>query len=470
MAKDALLPADGPLDGYRHVEGAYDEGFDGDGPRAHAELALEAVAAHDLAELQERVSGRVRAAGVGFSSADGDEDFLLDAVPRVLEAGEWARLEAGLAQRVRALDRFLADVYGERRSIAEGVVPERVVAGAELLEPGMQGVRPPGDAWVGLAGLDVVRGADGVLRVLEDNCRTPSGLAYAVAARQVVAGALGDERPEGVRPLDGAPSLLAGALRRAAPEGGEDLARAAVLTDGPSNAAFWEHRWLSEALVLPLLTPGELELRGDRLMRRDGGEPLDVVYRRTNADTLDSDVGALLAGPLRAGTLGVVNAFGAGVADDKLVHAYVEDLIRFLLGEEPLLPSVETFDLARPERLEEALDRLDELVVKPRAGYGGEGVVICPHAEPAEVERVRAAVQADPSAFVAQPLVALSTHPTVIDGRLEPRHVDLRPFVALTDDGPKVLPGVALEEGELVVNSSQNGGAKDTWVLCPAAE
>ncbi len=260
--------------------------------------------------------------------------------------------------------------------------------------------------------------------------------------------------------------MLAATLRSAAPESGEPSI--VVLTDGPDNSAAWEHAWLARALDVPLVLPGDLRTSGDRLLHR--GEPVDVVYRRTDADRVDTDVGALLLPPLRAGTLGVVNAFGTMVADDKLAHAYVEDMVRFFLGEEPLLRSVETFDLGRPEVLERALDQLGDLVVKPRNGYGGRGIVICPHAEREDVEAVRERIVAAPHDFVAQPLVEISLHPTVIDGALCPRHVDLRPFVFLRASGEAaVMPGgltrVAFEEGAMVVNSTQDGGAKDTWVL-----
>jgi uncharacterized circularly permuted ATP-grasp superfamily protein len=220
---------------------------------------------------------------------------------------------------------------------------------------------------------------------------------------------------------------------------------------------------------VPLVEPGDLELDGDRL-RLHGGPVLDAIYRRTDADRLEDPVGALLSGPWRAGRLGLVNGYGLGMADDKLAHAYVEAMVRFYLGEEPLLRSVRTYDLRDPDRLEEALDRLDELVLKPRSGYGGIGVMICAHAERADVDRMRDEIRATPERYIAQDLVVLSEHPTLVDGRLEPRHVDLRPFVFL---GPnreaRVLSGgltrVALGRGSLVVNSSQNGGAKDTWVV-----
>jgi uncharacterized circularly permuted ATP-grasp superfamily protein len=287
--------------------------------------------------------------------------------------------------------------------------------------------------------------------------RTPSGIGYWVAAREAIQRHL--DADAGPVALDGIPA----ALRRVLGDG-----RAVVLTDGPDNAAYWEHDWIARALGVPLLTPADLELRGDRLLH--DGAPVETMYRRTNADEVDSDVGALLAPPLRAGTLKLVNCLGTGVGDDKLVHAYVPELIRFYLGAEPLIDQVETFDLGDPDTLERALDVFGELVIKDRGSYGGLGVVVCPHADAADVEELRGKVRDSPGDYVAQRLVELSTHPTVIDGRLEPRHVDLRPYVLMSGtENVEVLPGgvtrVALDAGALVVNSSQNGGAKDTWVL-----
>jgi uncharacterized circularly permuted ATP-grasp superfamily protein len=367
--------------------------------------------------------------------------FHLDPVPRVIAAADWEPLAAGLIQRVRALDAWCADVYGERRIVRDGVVPERVIETIDTREPALRGVTLP--RWVGIAGLDVVRAPDGRFLVLEDNLRTPSGIAYVLAARAAVEPLLEPDVPP--VPLDGLRAMLESVL---------GPGRAAVVTDGPGNAAYWEHRRLAELLDIPLVEPDGLDV-----------DAFDVVYRRTDAWQLDSEVGRLLAGRVR-----VVNAFGVGVGDDKLAHAYVEDMVRYYLGEEPLVASVRTFDLGRPEVLAEALDRIEELVVKPRSGYGGEGVVICPHAEPADVERIREAVRESPGDYIAQELVPLSEHATVIGGELVPRHVDLRPFVFLGLEGEaNVLPGgltrVALDEGTLVVNSSQNGGAKDTWIL-----
>jgi uncharacterized circularly permuted ATP-grasp superfamily protein len=308
-----------------------------------------------------------------------------------------------------------------------------------------------------------VRDPSGRFLVLEDNVTTPSGVGYAVAARQAVLAELAPSDPP--RALDEAHRLLCGALLAASPR---PLPHAVVLTDGRQNSAYWEHGWAARRLGLPLVEAGDLTLRDGRL--HHGDEAIDVVYRRTDADRLATPVGELLYPAIAAGTLGVVNAFGTALADDKLTHAYVEDMVRFYLREEPLLRSVPTLDLARPADRERALEEAAELVFKPRAGYGGVDVVIGPHADAETIADIRRRVQEDPGAWVAQPLVMLSRHPTVIDGSLAPRHVDLRPFVFLHGpDDARVLPGgltrVAFDEGALVVNSTQNGGAKDTWVM-----
>ena len=398
-------------------------------------------------------AARAAMEGVTFGPS-GDETFQLDPVPRVIGAAEWAQLEAGLAQRVRALDAWCADVYGARRIVRDGVVPARVIETTDMLEPALQGLSPR--AWVAIAGLDVVRAPDGRFMVLEDNLRTPSGMAYAVAARATTERLLQPLGAAAPVALDGLRAMLEGAIAAVSPVAEP---RVVVLTDGPANDAYWEHAWLADLLGAALCEPDGLDV-----------DAFDVVYRRTNDALLESPVGRLLERPWREGQIGIVGAFGTGVGDDKLAHAYVEDMVRYYLGEEPLIASVRTFDLGREEVLAEALDRIEELVVKPREGYGGEGVVICPHAEPADVERIRAAVEADPHAYIAQELIELSCHATVVDGALVPRHVDLRPFVFLQPGGgAAVLPGgltrVALDEGTLVVNSSQNGGAKDTWVM-----
>ena len=451
------------------AEGTYDDAITADGEIRPGCAAALGVLSRDPAGISERIRERAASEGVVFNSYAGDEAFLIDPSPRVIEAAEWTHLEAGLSQRVRALDEFIADVYGERRAVKEGAIPERVVETADHIDPGASGLTPPQGVWIGVAGLDVVRDAHGEILVLEDNVRTPSGMAYAIAARQFVLDEL--EVSESPLPIDGAVQMLRETLLAAAPDRSDDDPSMVFLSDGADNTAWWEHKTLSRELGIPLVIGDDLEQRGTELWLREGGErPIDVVYRRTDACDSTSWVGELLGPALGAGSVGVVNGFGTGVADDKLVHAYVEDLVRFYLGEEPRLRSVKTFDLARPGDLEEALDRVAELVVKPRGGSGGVGVVICPHADPQDVQVAREAMASDPSSYVAQELVMLSTHPTVVDGEIRPRHVDLRPFVFLgADREARVLPGgltrVAFDEGALIVNSSQNGGAKDTWVM-----
>jgi uncharacterized circularly permuted ATP-grasp superfamily protein len=457
-----------------------DRGTGGDAA-AHedaTDLLDAALAGVDLTRLVDDVASELRGRGVTFGGAgeDGDGAFRVDPVPRVISAGEWAPLAAGLAQRVRALNRFVADVYGAREIVAAGVVPSAAITSAAYFEPRLVGMAAAPETWIPLAGLDIVRDTDGQFKVLEDNVRTPSGLAYAIAARAALTRSLPVPAGLEVRSLDPSYALLARTLRAAAPAGVEEPV-IVVVGDGPHNAAFYEHRAIAAVLDLPLLTAADLVLRRGRLRARiDGRErAVDVVYRRTDDDRLfarsgaPTPLGALVAEPWLAGRLGLVNAYGTGVADDKLIHAYVEDIVRFYLGEEPLLRSVPTYDLGQPDQLAMVLARIDELVVKPRSGHGGAGVVVCPHARPEDVARAAAAVREDPGHYIAQEMVILSRQPTVCEGQLEPRHVDLRPFVMARGDRVDVIPGgltrVAFDPGALVVNSSKNGGAKDTWVL-----
>jgi carboxylate-amine ligase len=379
--------------------------------------------------------------------------------------------------------------------VSAGIVPAAIIDGAEGYEPELRGRWPVSSAPLGVVGLDVVRDRDGELSALEDNARTPSGFAYAVAARDAVTTTLDDLAPSvgGTTPPPVAlePAIVA-ALRAtmldaalavrapgAATAGREPCV--VVLTDGPGCSAFYEHETAAAWLDAPLVTLGCLERRADEvwLRERDGDRArrIDVVYRRTDVDSLRDEHGArtpvaeVLLVPWLAGKVAVVNAFGAGVADDKLVHSYVEQMVRFYLAEEPLLPSVATLDLNDPVVLEHVLSDLRAHVIKPRYGHGGHGVVVCAHAAAADVQRVEAALRR-PNAgaeYVAQRTVALSLHPTIVDGRLAQRHIDLRPFAFATRDSVEVVPGgltrVAREAGSLVVNSSQGGGAKDTWVL-----
>ena len=432
----------------------------------------------DLNRLVDDVANDLRGRGVTFKAGhgDGQDEFRVDPVPRVITGDEWAPLAAGLAQRVRALEAFVADAYGSQRIVAAGVVPLEAITTAEYFEPALVGMEHPPRNWISVAGLDVVRDTDGEFKVLEDNLRTPSGLAYAVAAREAVAGKLGV--PDGLRvhSLDTAFDTLKRTIAAAAPDGAEDPT-IIVLSDGPHNSAYYEHRTIADRLGVPVLVPADLRLRDGRVHAwiDSVAKPVDVIYRRTDEDRLHDAGGALtplgeLVGEAwLAGRVSLVNAFGTGVADDKLLHAYVEDIVRFYLDEEPLLRSVPTYDLSRPDHLAMVLERIEELVIKPRDGQGGAGVVVCPHARPDSVAAIKSEIQTRPELYIAQEMVMLSRQPTVCDGRLEPRHVDLRPFVMAHRDEVDVIPGgltrVAFDAGALVVNSSQNGGAKDTWVL-----
>ena len=457
--------------------GYRDEALDEHGlPRPEYGRLMTELAEVDLGALADRIGAQMAERGVTFRHDGQPRQFRIDPVPRLVRASEWAALERGLTQRARALAAFVADVYGEREIVRAGAVPARAVDGAEHFEPWMTGVEVVG-GHAPVAGFDVVRGGDGRLRVLEDNLRTPSGLAYATAARRALDAHLppGTQQPK--LPVDPCFSMLGEELRRAAPDGAGDPS-VALLSDGPSNGAWYEHQTMARRLGIPIVRPSQLcQQRGRLYVTLPSGRlrELQVVYRRTDEDRLRDEQGRptwlaeLLLEPVRHGTLSVVNAFGTGVADDKLLHAYVEDMVRFYLGEEPLVESVRTYDLGESHSRTRALGRLGAMVVKPRAGHGGQGVVIGPVASPQERELAARKVRLEPDRFVAQETVKISRHPTVCDGRLEPRHVDLRVFAigsgSRTALSPAALTRVALTRGSLVVNTSAGGGGKDTWVL-----
>jgi uncharacterized circularly permuted ATP-grasp superfamily protein len=464
-----------PFDEERAADGSIRPGY---------EATLAALQDTDLGELVAAVARHVADAGVTF----GSEPFVVDPVPRLIPASEWEPLERGLAQRTRALNEFLHDAYGERRIVAAGLIAEQVILGAEGYEPDLAGRLPANTPPAAIIGFDLVRDPSGRFLVLEDNLRTPSGLAYLLAARAALHATLPSELPT-PRPVDPAIyELLGDTLRAVTPEGRGEPAAASgsalpgggeivVVTDGVDNVAHYEHARLADGLGVPLVTPADLALDGECLTVRlpDGSvSRVDVVYRRTDEDRIRDEHGELtpiaelLVEPWLRGTIGLVNAFGNGVADDKLVHAHVEDFIRFYLGEEPLVRSVPTVSVDDPGAADAVVARLRELVVKPRHGHGGIGVTIGSHASEAELLQAAGELSAHPEQYIAQPIVPLSRHPTVIDGRLEPRHLDLRPFAFFADEvrlAPGGLSRVAFDAGEMLVNSSQNGGGKDTWVI-----
>jgi uncharacterized circularly permuted ATP-grasp superfamily protein len=458
---------------------SYEEGIaGGSNATPHDRKVWESIGGRSLSELSEAVARGCSKRGVSFKSSEGSaQAFRIDPIPRVIDAREWSELSAGVAQRVRALELFVRDVYSGRRIVAAGIVPAAGLDSAQHYERELIGIGEQVGAWITVAGLDVVRDSDGSFKVLEDNLRTPSGIAYAVATREVLGEHLPPPEDLNVRSLDTAFKTLGEGLRAAAPAEAGENPTVVLLSDGQLNSAFYEHATIAAYLGLPLVLIDQLTVRHGRLYARlPGGEQaVDVVYRRTDEDRLRDDRGEptklarLLLEPLLAGTLACVNAFGTGVADDKLMHAYVEQMVRFYLAEEPVLKSVPTYDPTQPGVLEMVLERIGELVVKPRTGHGGHGVVIGPHAKQEDLDSTAEALRRTPELFIAQETVMLSRHPTVTDGGLELRHVDLRPFAISSGESVHVLPGgltrVAFERGALVVNSSQNGGSKDTWVL-----
>lgn len=435
---------------------------------------------------QEEVRGRTDALaksylaqGVTFDFAGEERPFPLDVVPRVIEREDWEIVEQGVKQRVRALEALLDDVYGPRLAIRDGIVPAHVIASSAHYHRQAANINPPNGVRIQVSGIDLIRDEVGEWRVLEDNVRVPSGVSYVISNRRVMAQTLPELFTElNIRPVGDYPHRLLQALRASAPAGVSEPT-IVVLTPGVFNSAYYEHTLLARLMGVELVEGRDLFCSGGRVYMRttSGPQRVDVIYRRVDDDFLDplqfradSILGApglLLAA--RLGTVSIANAVGNGVADDKLIYTYIPDLIRYYLGEEPRIKNVDTWRLEDPGALEEVLDRLTELVVKPVDGSGGKGLVVCPDATPRQLADLRKKLLADPRGWIAQPLVQLSTIPTLVDDGMRPRHADLRPFAVNDGNDVWVLPGgltrVALPEGQLVVNSSQGGGSKDTWVV-----
>ena len=473
--------------------GFFDEVFDAQGEiRSHYQALLERLRALAPAELLHRAGVRdtiLRNLGITFAvygEAQGIErTWPLDLIPRIIPADEWHHVERGLVQRVRALNCFLEDLYlGERAALREGVIPAWLVQSSGGFCREAFGIPVPKGARCLVAGIDVVRDAHGTYRVLEDNLRTPSGVSYVLENRATLTRVLPLAFAHRVRPVNHYGASLLSALRNLAPPSASDPPRIVVLTPGIHNSAYFEHAFLARQMGIELVEGRDLVVDDHVVFMRTtrGLSRVDVIYRRVDDEFLDPAVfrsDSLLGVPgllsaARAGNVSLANAIGNGVADDKAVYAYVPGLVRFYLGEEPILPNVDTYLLWDRDQRAAALSRLHELVVKPVDASGGYGIVIGPKATEEELARVRKAIEAKPRSFIAQEVVALSRHPTLIDdaprgtGRIEARHIDLRPFV-LTGEKIEVIPGgltrVALRKDSLVVNSSQGGGSKDTWVL-----
>ena len=419
-----------------------------------------------------------------YGNTDGTERVIpFDPVPRLLDGKEWDGLEKGLRQRLAALNAFLADLYSDQAILREGLIPSDLVLANPQYRPEMVGTAMPHGVWAHIGGVDLVRAGKGDFFVLEDNLRVPSGVSYMIENRRAMMRLFPDLfARQAVRPIEHYPDLLLAQLRSVAPSGLDDPT-VVVLTPGVYNSAYFEHAYLAQQMGIELVEGRDLFLQDDRIWMSttQGPRRVDVIYRRIDDDFLDPlafrkdsvlGVPGLLKA-VKAGRVTVCNAIGTGVADDKAVYPYVPDMIRFYLSEEPILQNVPTFLCRRPAELDHVLANLADLVVKETHGAGGYGMLIGPKASKAEREEFRAKIIATPDRYIAQPTLALSTCPTLSDEGLAPRHVDLRPFVlsgATTAMVPGGLTRVALKKGSLVVNSSQGGGTKDTWVVDSHAE
>jgi len=447
-----------------------------------------------IAEFKRRAAGAEQALyrlGITFTvytdSQAIDRILPFDAIPRVLPANEWDQIDRGVKQRVTAINLLLDDLYHDQKILKDGIVPADLILGNANWRPQMCGVDIPHKAYVNICGTDIIRDEKGIFRVLEDNARTPSGVSYVIENRHMMLRSFPDLVDEiGLRSVEDYGMHLVGAMRDIAPghstahsTGGRDVDPAIVLlSPGTYNSAYFEHVFLAREMGVPLVEGRDLVVEDDKVwMRTTGGlARVDVIYRRLNDDFLDPEAfrpDSMLGVPglMRAyfaGNVALANAIGTGVADDKAVYAYMPRIIRYYLDEDAIIDNVETNICREGPALRYTLDHLDELVVKPVGEAGGYGITIGPRATKAELDDCRTKLIADPANYISQPCISLSVSPTLIDGAVEPRHVDLRPF-AITGKETWVLPGgltrVALRRGSLVVNSSQGGGSKDTWVL-----
>jgi len=468
------------------LDGFFDEMIAPDGSvRPHARLLNERLAEIGGDAIQRRQAEAEAAllnSGITFTVYQEESGieriFPFDIIPRIIAAKEWERLERGLQQRLAALNLFLDDLYHGRRIVREGIVPEELIRTADGYRKECEGFSPPRGSWIQVAGIDLVRGSDGEYCVLEDNLRTPSGVSYVLENRNIMKRVFPKLFPQTrVRPVDDYPARLLQTLCHLAPDTDREPV-VVVLTPGIYNSAYFEHSFLAREMGVPLVEGKDLAVHDGRVKMRTtrGFETVDVIYRRVDDDFLDptvfrSDSVLGVAGlwdVYRRGRVAVANAVGNGVADDKVIYAYVPKMIRFYLGEEPIIANVPTFVCHDEKERAHVLANLDKLVVKAANQSGGYGMLIGPHATPAQREEFRHKILANPRMYIAQPTISLSRVPAIIGDNIEGRHVDLRPYVLFGKE-TFVLPGgltrVALKKGSLVVNSSQGGGSKDTWVL-----
>ena len=416
-----------------------------------------------------------------YGEADSQERLIpFDVIPRILSAPEWALLSRGLEQRVKAINAYIKDIYGKRECLRAGIVPEDLVFQNPVFRPEMNGQKVPHDIYVHIAGIDIVRIDADTFYVLEDNARTPSGVSYMLENREIMLRLF----PElfsrhRIAPVDNYPDELLATLQSVAPNSSAAEPSVVLLTPGVYNSAYYEHSFLADKLGIELVEGRDLFVKGDEVFMRttQGPKRVDVIYRRLDDDFLDplvfrSDSALGVPGIMsayQAGNVTLANAVGTGIADDKAVYSYMPEIVKFFLGEEPILKNVPTFRCREPSHLDYVLDNIEGLVVKEVHGSGGYGMLIGPTADKATIEAFKSKLKSQPANFIAQPTLALSTCPTCVDAGIAPRHVDLRPFVLTGKDKVRIVPGgltrVALKAGSLVVNSSQGGGTKDTWVL-----
>jgi uncharacterized circularly permuted ATP-grasp superfamily protein len=468
-------------------DGFYDEMFDADSrPRSGAAALIRRIAALEEGELLRRQQAAEQALlnlGITFNvygdEAGAERIFPFDIVPRIVAASDWSFIERGLKQRVQTLNCFIDDIYHDQKIIGSGLVPADLIESAKgYLKPCL-GLSPPQGVWCHINGTDLVRDRDGQLYVLEDNLRCPSGVSYVLENRQVLKRTFPQVfEASRVRPVDDYPSRLLAVLQDLAPVG-YGTPTVIVLTPGMYNSAYFEHAFLAQQMGVELVEGRDLVVDNGYVMMRTtkGRQRVDVIYRRIDDDFLDpqtfnptSLLGiAGLMDVYRAGRVALANAPGTGVADDKALYAYVPQMIHFYLGEDMILPNVPTYVCRDDTQRQYVLEHLHELVVKSVNESGGYGMLVGPYASKTEREQFAAAIRANPRQYIAQPTLGLSRAPIIVDEHLEGRHVDLRPYILYGSGEPYVLPGgltrVALRKGSLVVNSSQGGGSKDTWVL-----
>ncbi len=482
---NSLAPAHSLTENYQ-LDVAYDEMFDAvGGPRPQYQSLYQRLVELPPSKLRERQ----QAADIAFLNQDltftvyGNEEgteriFPYDLLPRIITGAEWAKIERGLEQRIIALNLFLKDIYHDGKILADGIVPRSLIYSCRHFRREMRGIRVPRDIYVSVVGSDLIRLSDGSFAVLEDNLRVPSGVSYMLANRQVMKRVFPQLFSSyGVRPNDNYGQVLLATLKALAPSNRSDPT-IVLLTPGVYNSAYFEHTFLARQMGIELVEGRDLVVHDNMVYMRTtaGLRRVDVIYRRVDDDFLDplafrkdSILGvAGLFNAYRAGKVALANAIGTGVADDKALYAYVPAIIRYYLSEEPILKNIETYLLSDESQLSYVLEHLDELVVKAVGESGGYGMLIGPHSTAAQREDFKARILADPRNYIAQPTQMLSRAPCFIDGQIEARHVDLRPFI-LYGDRVTIVPGgltrVALQRGSLVVNSSQGGGSKDTWVL-----